>query len=111
MSVSFLQPTRPPPAVVLDQSPDEATRRDRPVRVLLLNDDFTPAEYVVKVLGQEFGLGAGKATWIMLKAHVTGRAVVGHYPREEASARVQAAQQRARADGWPLQFSIEEDDD
>ena len=38
----------------------------------------------MKVLEQEFGLGAGKATWIMLKAHVTGRAVVGHYPREEA---------------------------
>jgi ATP-dependent Clp protease adaptor protein ClpS len=110
VSVSFLQPTRQPPAVVLDQSPDETTRRDRPVRVLLLNDDFTPAGYVVKVLEQDFGLGAGKATWIMLKAHVTGRAVVGHYPREEAGARVQAAQQRARADGWPLQFSIEEDD-
>ena len=110
MSVSFLQPTRQPPAVVLDQDPDEATRRDRPVRVLLLNDDFTPAEYVVNVLEQEFGLGAGKAAWIMLKAHVTGRAVVGHYPREEADARVQAAQQRARADGWPLQFSMEDDD-
>jgi len=110
VSVSFLQPTRQPPAVVLEQEPEEATRRDRPVRVLLLNDDFTPAEYVVKVLEQEFGLGAGRATWIMLKAHVTGRAVVGHYPRAEAEARVQASQQRARGDGWPLQFSIEEDD-
>ena len=110
MGVSFLQPTRQPPAVVLDQGPKDATRRDRPVRVLLLNDDFTPAEYVVKVLEQEFGLGAAKATWSMLKAHVTGRAVVGHYPREEADAKVQAAQQRARADGWPLQFSIEDDD-
>ena len=109
MRVSFLQPTRQPPAVVLDQRPEDATRRDRPVRVLLLNDGFTPAEYVVKVLEQEFGLGPGKATWIMLKAHPTGRAVVGH-PREEADARVQAAQQRARADGWPLQFSIEDDD-
>ena len=44
MSVSFLQPTRQPPAVVLDQEPDEATRRDRPARVLLLNDDFTPSD-------------------------------------------------------------------
>jgi len=110
VSVSFLQPTRQPPAVVLDQEPDGVTRRKQPVRVLLHNDDFTPAEYVVKVLEQEFGLGAGKATWIMLKAHVTGRAVVGHYPREEAEAKVQAAQQEARADGWPLSFSIEDDD-
>ena len=110
MGVSFLQPTRQPPAVVLDQDPDKATRRDRPVRVLLHNDDFTPAGYVVTVLEQEFGLGAGKATWIMLKAHVTGRTVVGHYPRDEAEAKVDAAQQRARGDGWPLQFSIEDDD-
>lgn len=110
MSVPFLQPTRRPPAVVIEQKPDEATRRERPVRVLLLNDDFTPADYVVKVLEQEFGLGSAKATWIMLKAHVTGRAVVGHYPREEAEAKAQAAQQRAREDGWPLQFSIEDDD-
>jgi ATP-dependent Clp protease adaptor protein ClpS len=95
---------------VLAQEPKDVTRRHRRVRVLLLNDDFTPAEYVVKVLEQEFGLGAGKAAWIMLKAHVTGRAVVGHYSRAEADAKVQAAQQRARADGWPLQFSVEDDD-
>ena len=110
MSVSFLQPTRQPPAVVPDQEPDEATRRDRLVRVLLLNDDFTPADYVVRVLEQEFGLGSAKGTWIMLKAHVTGRAVVGQYPREEADAKVQAAHQRARGDGWPLQFSVEGDE-
>jgi ATP-dependent Clp protease adaptor protein ClpS len=109
VGVSFLQPTRQPPAVVLDEEPEDTTRRDRPVRVLLVNDDFTPAEYVVKVLEQEFGLGAGKATWVMLRAHVTGRAVVGHYPREEAETKVHAAQQRARGDGWPLQLSIEED--
>ena len=110
MSVSFLQPTRQPPAVVLAQQPEQETRRDQPVRVLLLNDDFTPAEYVVRVLEQEFALGWWKANWIMLKAHVTGRAVVGHYSREEAEARVQASQRRARGDGWPLRFSIEQDD-
>ena len=110
MSVSFLQPTRQPPAVVLEQEPEQTTRRDRPVRVVVLNDDFTPVDYVVRVLEQEFALGVVKATWIMLKAHVTGRAVVGHYPRKEAEARIQAAQQRARGDGWPLRFSIEEDD-
>jgi ATP-dependent Clp protease adaptor protein ClpS len=101
---------RQPPAVVLDEEPEDTTRLDRPVRVLLLNDDFTPADYVVKVLEQEFELGAGKATWVMLKAHVTGRAVVGRYPRQEAEAKVHAAQQRARGDGWPMQLSIEDDD-
>ena len=108
MSVSFLQPTRQPPAVVLEQEPEEDTRRDRPVRVLLHNDDFTPADYVVKVLEQEFGLGAFKATWIMLRAHVAGQSLVGRYPRHEAEARVAASMQKARGDGWPLRFSIEE---
>ncbi len=110
MGVSFLQPARQPPAVVLDEEPEDATRRDRPVRVLIHNDDFTPADYVVTVLEQEFGLGAVRAAWVMLKAHVTGRAVVGRFPRAEAEARIQAAQQRARADGWPLRFSAEDDD-
>jgi ATP-dependent Clp protease adaptor protein ClpS len=110
VSVSFLQPTRRPPAIVPEQQPEERTRRDQPVRVLLHNDDYTPADYVVKVLEQEFAVGAVKAAWVMLKAHVTGQALVGRYPRAEADSRVQAAQQRARGDGWPLRFSIEDDE-
>jgi ATP-dependent Clp protease adaptor protein ClpS len=108
VSVWFLQPARQPPAVDLEHEPEDDTRRDQPVRVLLHNDDFTPADYVVKVLEQEFGLGWWKANWIMLKAHVTGQSLVGTYPRPEAEARVAASQKRARADGWPLHLSIED---
>jgi ATP-dependent Clp protease adaptor protein ClpS len=109
VSVCFLQPTRQPPRVVVGAEPEDATRRDQPVRVVLHNDDYTPAEYVVKVLEQEFGLGMVKATWVMVKAHVTGSALVGRFPRAEAESRIQAAQQRARGDGWPLRFSTEDD--
>jgi len=96
-----------PPAVALESKPEDDARREEPVGVLLLNDDHTPADYVVKVLEQEFALGWWTASWTMLRAHVAGRALVGRYPRAEAEARVQAAQQRARADAWPLHFSIE----
>lgn len=108
MSVSFLQPTRQPPAVAVEARTEPDTRREEPVRVVLVNDDYTPAEYVVRVLQQELGLGWWKANWVMLKAHVSGRALVGLYPRTEAEAKVQAAIERARADGWPLLLSVEE---
>lgn len=108
MSVSFLQPARQPPTVAVGPRLEADTRRETPVRVMLLNDDDTPADYVVRVLQEGFGLGGLKATWVMLKAHVGGRSLVGVYPRAEAEAKVQAAMQRARADGWPLQLSVEE---
>lgn len=64
MSVSFLQPTRQPPAAAAEPRAEADTRRGAPVRVMLLNDDYTPAEYVVRVLQEEFGLGGLKATWV-----------------------------------------------
>ena len=85
--------------------PEEEVRK--PWRVLLHNDDVTPAEYVVKVLEEVFGLGTLKATWVMLRAHVTGVAVVGLYEPEEARRRVELAHSRARSDSWPLHLSCE----
>jgi ATP-dependent Clp protease adaptor protein ClpS len=108
MSVSFLQPARQPPVAVVEPRTEPDTRREEPARVVLVNDDYTPADYVVRVLQQEFALGWWKANWIMLKAHVSGRALVGLYPRAEAEAKVQVAIQKARADGWPLLLSVEE---
>lgn len=95
------------PAVVLKQAPEQDPSREEPARVWLHNDDVTPAEYVVTVLEQAFGLGWWRANWIMLRAHVTGQALVGQYPRHEAAERVAAAHRRARAEGWPLRFSVE----
>jgi ATP-dependent Clp protease adaptor protein ClpS len=105
---SLLQAARRKPSVVLQDAPEEGTRRKEPTQVWLHNDDVTPADYVVRVLEQVFRFGWWKANWIMTKAHVTGAAFVGLYPREEAEAKVKAAHQRARGDGWPLRFSREE---
>jgi ATP-dependent Clp protease adaptor protein ClpS len=107
VAVFLLQPTRTPPVVAADAREDEDARRQQPVKVVLHNDDYTPADYVVRILQEEFGLGWWKANWIMAKAHVGGQALVGVYDREEAQARVSAATRRARADGWPLRLSIE----
>lgn len=106
--VLFLQPGRVPPAVVREAKPEDDTRREEPVAVWLHNDDYTPADYVVGVLQEEFALGWWKANWTMLKAHVSGRAPVGRYARAEAETRVAAATERARSDGWPLRMTLDE---
>ena len=96
------------PAIVLDTTPEDEARRRQPVEVWLHNDDYTPAEYVVAVLEKAFALGWWKANWIMVRAHATGRAIVGRYPRGEAESRVASAERRARADGWPLRLTVED---
>jgi ATP-dependent Clp protease adaptor protein ClpS len=94
--------------VVLQPSPEEKARSEEPVQVWLHNDDYTPAAYVVDVLREVFGLGWWRANWVMSRAHFGGRCLVGRYPRQEAEAKLAAAHGRARADGWPLRFSVEE---
>jgi ATP-dependent Clp protease adaptor protein ClpS len=105
--LSFLRAGGPRPVFTAEPDPDEDARRKEPSEVWLHNDSYTPAEYVVKILEQVFALGWWKANWIMTKAHVTGEAMVGVYPREEAEAKVDAAHARARGDGWPLRLSVQ----
>lgn len=107
-SCSLLQTAGRQPAQVLQDSPEDEARREEPVQVWLHNDDFTPAEYVVRVLQEVFDLGWWRANWIMTRAHFGGKSIVGGYPRGEAEAKVAAAHGRARADGWPLRFSVEQ---
>ena len=105
---SLLQPGGYKPELIVQDAPGDQARRQEPVEVWLHNDDITPAEYVVAILQEVFALGWWKANVIMLKAHVTGDAVVGTFPRKEADAKVDAAEQRARGDGWPLRLSVQD---
>jgi ATP-dependent Clp protease adaptor protein ClpS len=86
-------------------APDPEPRREEPWHVTLHNDDYTPMEYVAKVLHEIFSLNWFRATFIMMRAHVSGQAEVGTFPAEEAERRVDAAHERARADGWPLRLT------
>jgi len=58
-------------------------------QVVLLNDDYTPMEFVVGVLQKFFGKGREQATQIMLKVHHEGRGVCGVYPRDIAASKVE----------------------
>jgi ATP-dependent Clp protease adaptor protein ClpS len=111
---SFASPADPagaPPPLLrrsaLEPRPAADPERDEPWRVILHNDPITPMEYVVPVLIDIFGLGAARATWVMLRAHFRGQAFVGSYPPEDARQRVAAAHARARIDGWPLRLTAE----
>ena len=76
-------------------------------QVVLLNDDYTPMEFVVSVLQKFFGKGIEEAERIMLQVHHEGRGVCGVYPRDIAASRIAQVAQYARARQHPLQCIME----
>ena len=77
-------------------------------KVMLLNDDFTPMEFVVLVLQKFFGMTRERATQLMLKVHREGIGVCGVYPRDLATTKVQQVAAYARRHQHPLQCVMEE---
>jgi ATP-dependent Clp protease adaptor protein ClpS len=76
-------------------------------RVVMLNDDFTPMEFVVMVLQQYFSHDIEAATHIMLKIHHEGRAVCGVFSKDVAATKVELVSTQARRFGHPLQCILE----
>lgn len=76
-------------------------------QVVLLNDDYTPMEFVVKVLQKFFGKNIEQATRVMLQVHHEGRGICGVYPRDIASTRIALVGQYAQARQHPLQCIME----
>lgn len=77
-------------------------------RVLLLNDDYTPMEFVVDVLERIFGLDRTRATRIMLEVHTRGRGVCGVFTFEIAETKVAQVTTYARHHQHPLLCTMEE---
>ena len=76
--------------------------------VLLLNDDFTPMDFVVHVLQKFFSKNQEQATQIMLKVHMEGRGICGIYPRDVAATKVEQVLSFARENQHPLACIMEE---
>ena len=93
-------------AVVLERLA-QRTEPPQMFRVVLLNDDFTPMEFVVYVIQEFFGKDRETATRIMLKIHLEGRGVCGVYSRDVANTKVDQVLQASRYAGHPLQCLIE----
>ncbi len=76
-------------------------------KVVMLNDDYTPMEFVVEVLEMFFKMGREKATQTMLTVHTSGRAVCGVFTRDIAETKAAQVNQYARDNQHPLLCEIE----
>mgnify|MGYP006297367899 CR=1 FL=1 len=77
-------------------------------RAILVNDDFTPREFVIYVLATVFKKSREEARRIMLTAHQGGKSVIGVYTYDVAASRSEQAKRQAREAGYPLQVYVEE---
>lgn len=76
-------------------------------KVILVNDDFTPREFVVRVLKAEFRMTADQAYKVMITAHRRGVCVVAVYTKDVAETKATRATDAGRAAGYPLLFTTE----
>lgn len=88
----------------------ERTRTKPPplYKVLLLNDDFTPMEFVIVVLQKFFGMNRERATRIMLQVHREGSGICGVFPKDVAATKVEQVVSFARQHQHPLACVMEE---
>ena len=108
------RPSSPSTPVVQRPAPDDGnavvlerrTQKTKPpqmYQVLMLNDDFTPMEFVIVVLQEFFSKDRESATQIMLKIHLDGKGVCGVYSRDIAATKVDQVLDAAHQAGHPLQ--------
>jgi ATP-dependent Clp protease adaptor protein ClpS len=83
------------------------TERPKAYKVILLNDDYTPREFVVGVLRAVFRMTTGQAQAVMLTAHMRGVCVVAVYTREIAETKATQATEMGQKEGYPLMFTTE----
>ena len=94
-------------AVVLEKDPE--VKEPPSYQVILLNDDYTPMEFVVYVLERFFGMNNSKAGEIMLAVHKNGLAVVGVFAFEIAETKVAQVMDCASQNQHPLQCTMEKE--
>ncbi len=89
------------------QEAEPKLQKPRLYKVILLNDDYTPMEFVVRVLERFFHKNREQATRIMLQVHTQGMGVCGVYTREVAETKVRLVMMYASENHHPLQCTME----
>ena len=89
--------------------PRSKSKRPPLYKVMILNDDYTPMEFVVHVLERFFGMSSSQAFEIMLTVHKKGLAVVGVFSHEIAETKVTQVMDFARRHEHPLQCTMEKE--
>ncbi len=85
------------------------TKTERPplYKVILLNDDYTPREFVVQVLKAVFRMNEDQAYQVMMTAHKKGACVIAVYVRDVAETKAKEATELGKQNGFPLFFTTE----
>jgi ATP-dependent Clp protease adaptor protein ClpS len=96
-----------PPNTDTRTKPAPKTARPRLHKVILLNDDYTPREFVVLVLKAVFRMSEEQANQVMKTAHQRGACVVAVYTKDIAESKASEATELARQNGYPLMFTTE----
>ncbi|WP_290538350.1 MULTISPECIES: ATP-dependent Clp protease adapter ClpS [Alcanivorax] len=102
--------TPPDPDRHGDLAVEEARPKLKPpsmYKVLMLNDDYTPMDFVVEILEDFFNLGREQATRVMLTVHTEGKAVCGVYPQDIAETKATQVVEYARENQHPLMCQVE----
>ena len=89
--------------------PKTATKTKRPplYKVILLNDDYTPREFVVEVLKAVFRMNESQAYRVMMTAHQRGACVIAVYTKDVADTKAKEATELGKENGYPLYFTTE----
>ncbi len=109
--MSSREKASPKGSVAVKTRSERRTKRPRMYRVLLHNDDFTPMEFVVRLLQVVFHRTESEATAIMLHVHNHGVGVAGVYTHEIAETKVAQVHMLAQQQQCPLMASIEPEED
>ncbi len=98
--------------IVAPPKPKAETRTERPrlYKVILINDDYTPRDFVTGVLMAVFRMTESEALGVMMTAHRKGVCVVAVYTKEVAETKAAEATERGRQEGYPLTLTKEKEE-
>ncbi len=98
-----MSPTRVKPRTKLKPT----TQRPKLWKVILLNDDYTPREFVVEVLKAVFRMNESQAYRVMMTAHQRGACVIAVFTKDVADTKAKEATELGKSKGYPLYFTTE----
>lgn len=100
--------TLPADQLVAEPKHKEQLKQPSFYQVVLLNDDFTPMDFVVELLQIFFGMDEQRATQVMLTVHTKGKGVCGIYTKDVAATKAAQVNDHSREHQYPLQCKIEQ---
>jgi ATP-dependent Clp protease adaptor protein ClpS len=93
--------------IIIDEKVQQIVLEPEPVKVIVLNDDITPVDFVVELLIKIFRHSQETAKEVTLKIHSEGSSIVGSYSYEIAEQKTKEAIEESRSRGFPLQIRLE----